>query len=217
MEAEINAACQQREEARRHLRAEPHSSNLRKAVKMAGKTLRKVRKAAVLSLFWDFIRKLETRTREGDQAGFYKHLKTVNLEGRRDRSSAYVKDENGVLLRYVELIRERWVGWIHTLLNAKSPKLDPNIAEGLDQWPENMALGVQPTMQELTNVIRSLVKGKVVGPDRVSVELFKITLDRDPPCAGDCSISSFVFGGRARCRSSGNMSSSWYPAIGGQD
>ena len=36
-EAEMNAAWQQREEARRHLRAEPHSSNLRKAVKMAGK------------------------------------------------------------------------------------------------------------------------------------------------------------------------------------
>ena len=37
-EAEMNAAWQQREEARRHLRTEPHSSNLRKALKMAGKT-----------------------------------------------------------------------------------------------------------------------------------------------------------------------------------
>ena len=36
-EAEINAAWQQREEARRHLRTEPHDSNLRKAVKMAAK------------------------------------------------------------------------------------------------------------------------------------------------------------------------------------
>ena len=63
VEAEINAAWQQREEARRHLRAEPHSSNLRKVVKMAGKNLRKVRKAAVLSFFWDFVPKLETRSR----------------------------------------------------------------------------------------------------------------------------------------------------------
>ena len=53
------------------------------------KKLRKVRKAAVLSFFWDFVRKLETRTREGDQVGFYKHLKTMNLEEKRDRSSAY--------------------------------------------------------------------------------------------------------------------------------
>ena len=180
VEAEMSAAWQQREEAKRHLRAEPHSSNLRKTVKMSGKNLRKVRKAAVLSFFWNFVRKLETRNREGDQAGFYKHLKTMNLERKRDRSSAYVKDENGVLLRDVELIRERWVRWFHTLLNAKSPRLDPNIAEGLDQWPENMPLGVQPTMQELTDAIRSLANGKAVGPDGVSIELFKITLNSDP-------------------------------------
>ena len=125
-------------------------------------------------------RKLETRTREGDQAGFYKHLKTINLEGKRDHSSAHVKDEKCILLKDVELIRERWVRWFHTLLNAKSPRLDPNIVEGLDQWPENMPLGVQPTMQELTGAIRSLANGKAVGPDGVSVKLFKITLNGDP-------------------------------------
>ena len=210
VEAEMNAAWQQREEARRHLRAEPHNRNLRKTVKMAGKNLRKVRKAAVLSFFWDLVFKLETRNQEGDQAGFYKHLKTMNLEGKRDRSSAHVKDEIGVLLRDVELIRERWVRWFHTLLNAKSPRLNPNIAEGLDQWPENMPLGVQPTIQELTDAIRSLANGKAVGPDGGSVELFKITLNGDPaPCAGYCSTSSLVFGGGARCRSSGKMPSSW--------
>ena len=147
---------------------------------MAGKKLRKVRKAAVLSFFWDFVRKLETRTREGNQAGFYKHLKTMNLEGKRDRSSAYVRGENGVLLRDFELIRERWVRWFPTLFNATSPRLDPNIAEDLDQRLENIPLGVQPTMQELTNAIRSLANGKAVGPDGVSVELFKIILNGDP-------------------------------------
>ena len=207
----MNEAWQQREEARRYLRVEPHNSNLRKVVKMAGKNLRKMRKAAVLSFFWDFVCKLETRTREGDQAGFYRHLKTMNLEGKRDGSSACVKDENGVLLRDVELTREQWVRWFHTLLNAKSPRLDPNIAEGLDQWPENTPLGAHPTMQELTDAIRSLANGKAVGPDGVSVELFKITVSTVIlPCAGDYSISSFVFGWGTRCRSSGNMSSSWY-------
>ena len=140
-----------------------------------------MRKAAVLSLFWDFVRKLETRTREGDQAGFYKHLKTRNLERKRDRSSAYVKDKNGVLPRGVEFIRERWIRWFYTLLNAKSPRLDPNIAEGLDQRPENMPLGVQLTMQELTDdAIHTLVNGKALGQDGISVELFKITLNGDP-------------------------------------
>ena len=104
----------------------------------------------------------------------------MNLEGKRDRSSAYVKDENGVLLRDVGLIRERWVRWLHTLLNAKLPRIDPKTAGDLDQWPEYMLLGVQPTMQELTDAIRPLANGKVVGPDGVAVELFKIALNGDP-------------------------------------
>ena len=210
VEAEMNVAWQQREDTRRHLRAEHLNSNLRKVVKMAEKNLRKVRKAVVLSFFWDFVRKLETRTRENDQAGFYKHLKTMNLEGKRDRSSAYVKDENGVPLRDVELIRKRWVRWFYSLPNAKSPRRDPNTAEGLDQWPENMPLGVQPTTQELTDAIRSLVDGKAVGPDGVSVELFKITLNSDPALRRRLVDIVVRIRGGARCRSSGNLPSSWY-------
>ena len=64
-------------------------------------------------------------------------------------------------------------------LNVKSPRLDPNIDEGLDQWPENMPLRVQPTMQELADAIRLLANGKAVEPDGVSVKLFKITLNGD--------------------------------------
>ena len=202
VEAEMNAAWQQREDARRHLRAEPHNSNLQKVVKMAEKQLRKVRKAVVLSFLWEFVRKLETRTREGDQAGFYKHLKTRNLEGKQDRSSAYARDENGILLRDVELIRERWVRWFHTLLNAKSPRLDPNIAEGLGQWPKNMPLEVQPTIKELTDAIRSLANGKAVGPDAVSVDLFKITLNGDPALRRRLLDIVIRIWGGARCRSS---------------
>ena len=57
-----------------------------------------------------------------------------DLKGERDCSSAYVKDENSVLLRGIELIRERSVLQLfHALLNTKSPRLDLNIAEGLDQ------------------------------------------------------------------------------------
>ena len=130
--------------------------------------------------FWDFVRKLETSTLEGDQVGFCKHRKTMNLEGKRDRSSAYVKDENGVFLRGVELINGQWVWWFHkSFLNAKSPRLDPNIAQGLDQWPGNMQLGVQPIMQELIDATRLLANGKAVGPNGVSIELFKIAPNGD--------------------------------------
>ena len=62
VEAEMNEAWQQRVEVRRHIHAEPQNSNLRKTLKVAGNKLRKVRKATVLSFFWDFVRKLETRS-----------------------------------------------------------------------------------------------------------------------------------------------------------
>ena len=67
-------------------------------------------------------------------------------------------------------------------------------------------------MQELTDAIRSLANGKkAVEPDVVSVALFRIALNAVIlPCAGDCSISSFVFRGGARRRSVGKMPSSWY-------
>ena len=203
----MNAAWQQKEEARRHLRVEPHNSNLRKAVKMAGKNPRKVRKAAALSFFWNFVHKFETHAREGDQAGFYKHLKTMNLEGKRVRSSAYVKNEDGVLLRDIEFIRERWNRRFHTLLNAKSPRLDPNIAEGLDQWPENIPLGVQPTMQELTGAIRSLANGKAVGSDGISIKLFKIPRNGDPALCRRLFDIVVCIGGR------GEVPHEWKDAI----
>ena len=104
----------------------------------------------------------------------------MNLEGKRDRSSQFIKDKDGNLLTDVELIRKRWVRWFHTLLNNKSPNLDPNIDEALDQWPVNTPLGVRPTMQELIDVIRSLANGKAVGPDGIPLELFKIALNGDP-------------------------------------
>ena len=37
----------------------------------------------------------------------------------------------------------------------------------------SMSLGVQPTIQELTDAIRSLANGKAVGPDGVSIALLK--------------------------------------------
>ena len=98
-----------------------------------------------------------------------------------------------------------------TLLpNAKSPKPGRNIAEDLGQWLENTPLGVQPTIHELTGAIRSLANGKAIGSDGVSVEPFEIRPNGDPALRRRLlDIVVFIWRG-ARCRSSGNMPSSWY-------
>ena len=51
VEADMNAAWQKREEARRRLCAESHDGSLRKLVMIVGKKLRKERKAAMVSFF----------------------------------------------------------------------------------------------------------------------------------------------------------------------
>ena len=86
VKAEINAAWQHRKEARHSLRASPNN-DLRQAAKKASKNLEEVRKAAVLSFFWAHVRKLEEHVRKGTQAGLHEHLNTMNMEGKRDRSS----------------------------------------------------------------------------------------------------------------------------------
>lgn len=80
------------------------------------------------------------------------HLKMINSEGKLDRGSQYIKDKHINLLRRIQPIRERWAWWIHALLNTKSPKLDPNVTEDLDQCLENTPL-------ELIDYLRSLSNG----------------------------------------------------------
>ena len=65
-------------------------------------------------------------------------------------------------------------------------------------------------MQELTKTVRSLANGEAVGPYGVSPELFKITLIGDPVLRWrlpDIVVCNWRGG---RCRSSGNMLSSWF-------
>lgn len=108
------------------------------------------------------VHKLESHIRDG-KAGFFERLKTMSLERKQDRSSKFIKNGDNHILRDVELICEQWVRWFYTLLNTKSPKLDPGTAEDFDQWPVNTPRRVQPTMQ-LTNTTQSPADGKAVRP-----------------------------------------------------
>ena len=64
-------------------------------------------------------------------------------------------------LRHVKCIREIYEPGGSTLSSTSSPQ--GNIAEGLDQWPENMTLEVQHTMQGLTDTIFSLATSEWTG------------------------------------------------------
>ena len=66
------------------MRADPSNSNLRRALNEAGRRLKRARIEAVQRFFEEFVSQLEVRIKDGDQAGFYKHLK--GMEG-RDRAA----------------------------------------------------------------------------------------------------------------------------------
>ena len=141
-----------------------------RALKTACAQVRDVIDTSVYSHFSQFVIELERIIAKGDQRGFYRHLKgTVGMEGSRVREEQYIRDEAGVLLRDKGEIRSRWVRFFKTLLNTKSPKLDPTIIEQFPARPVELALGDPPTMHDVEDAIRGMANEKAVGPDSLPV------------------------------------------------
>ena len=173
--AELNARWQDREDARKWV--QPNNRGLRRALKAFTKQLKRTRAEAVQRFFEDYVSQLIRRIREGDQFGFYRHLKGMDVEGKRTFNSQYIKDEEGRLLRDNALIRERWVRWIQKLLNTKSPTLDPSIVDELQQGPPCRPLDDVPSRYEVEEAIRTLANRKAVGSDGFPAELLKVLAD----------------------------------------
>ena len=139
--------------------------------------LKRMRAEAVQRFFEVYASQLEGRIRDGDQFGFYIHLKGMDVEGERTFNSQYIKDEDSRLLRDNALIWKRWVRWFHKLLNTKSPTLDPSIVGELKPWPPCRPLDDVRCRYEVEGGIRALANRKAVGPDRLPVDLLKVLAD----------------------------------------
>ena len=103
----------------------------------------------------------------------------MQLEERKKVESQCVRDEEGRLLRVKRRIRERWVRFFRSLLNSKSDMLDPDIPKRLPQHPVVVALGIEPTEEEIATAIKAMTNAKAVGPDALPVELLKLGLQQD--------------------------------------
>ena len=69
--------------------------------------------------------------------------------------------------------------FLHSLLNAKHDKLDPDIPKRLPQQPGASALGTEPTEKEVATAMKAMAKANAVGPDGLPVELLKLGLHQD--------------------------------------
>ena len=91
---------------------------------------------AILEAAQTVLPRLEALYEDRDLRGLNKHLKkSVGLGGRQSGGQQFIKDEHGVLLRDKAAILQRWGRFFSTLLNTKSPKLNPAIIEEVQQRP----------------------------------------------------------------------------------
>ena len=115
----------------------------------------------------------------GDQHGFFRNIKSVQLEETKKVESPCVRDEGGRLLRDKERIRERWVRFFRSLLDSKSGMLDPDIPKRLPQQPVASALGIEPTEEEIATAMKAMANEKAVGLDGLPAKLLKLGLQQD--------------------------------------
>ena len=59
-------------------------------------------------------------------------------------------------------------------LNTKSIKLDPTIIDLLQPRPLQLSLGDEPSMDDMTEVIKGVPNWKAGGPDGLPAELLKL-------------------------------------------
>ena len=80
----------------------------------------------------------------------------------------------------LKLFLVRWAQFFSTLLNARSDKLDPDIAAEILPQPTALTLGTEPTVAEVPAALRSMANAEDVGANEFPVELFKLGLHHDP-------------------------------------
>ena len=90
------------------------------------------------------------------------------------RSTQFISNEDDTLFREIVSIRERWGRFHHTLLNTKPHKLDPTMIDVLPPRPLKAPLGDEPSMDEMTEVIKILPNWKAVRPDRLPAQPLKL-------------------------------------------
>ena len=103
-------------------------------------------------------------------------MKGLGVEGSRPLASHNIKDENGNSSRDRTLKLERLARWLRTLLNAKSPPLDTQVAERFEQRDEYAPVNDGKTIAEVEEAIRGMAnrtrqwEGRT--PDGADQELF---------------------------------------------
>ena len=162
MEAELLAVTDAVHAAWQRLKMDTIDAQLRRAVRKACNLLKRVRSATVVCFFERHVVDLEKQ-----------------LEKTKNIASQCVLDENERLLPDKRRIRERWVRFFRSLLNAKSDMLNPDIPKRLPQHSIASALGIESTEEAIATAIKAMANVKAVGSDALPMELQNLGLQQD--------------------------------------
>ena len=179
MKDELQTAADAIHAAWQRLKMDTRDAQLRRAARKTCNWLKRVRSPAVVRFFERHVVELEKQLRMGDQHGFFQNIKSVQLEKTKKVEPQCIRDEGGRLLRDKGRIRERWVRFFHSLLNAKSDMLDSNIPKRLPQHLVASALGIEPKEEEITTAMKAMANAKAMGPGGLPAELLKLGLQQD--------------------------------------
>ena len=177
MHDEFEEAWTEREEARKAVHGTLVGGSAFRALRKACRKLRETMQAAEDRYLEVYACELEEFIVAGDARGWYGHLKGGwELQGKKLESAQYIRDENGKLLRKLDVIRARWRRYFTSLLNTTSAALNRTIIESLSQKPTALSLGDPTVVSETKKALRSMANGKSMGPDELPAELLKLGL-----------------------------------------
>ncbi|CAB1097418.1 unnamed protein product [Ectocarpus sp. CCAP 1310/34] len=160
--AALEQALTKRRESRRAMRGNWNSPTWR-VLNAACKGVATAVETGIYAHLDGYVTELEEIYKDRDMRGLYQRLKrSVGLSG--------------------DDILQRWARFFSTLLNTKSPTLNPDIIERVTQRPatrDTQRLGDVPELEEVARATKGLKNWKAPGHDSLPAELLKI--DDDEP------------------------------------
>ena len=112
----------------------------------------------------DLYARLETK--EGEKE-LYRLARQRDREGKDVQHVRIIKDKNGNVMVNSEAVLKRWKEYFEKLMNEENDR-EPRTKE-----PEVVNEEVNYVSREVKNALRRIKKGKAVGPDELSVDVWK--------------------------------------------
>ena len=112
----------------------------------------------------DLYARLKTKEREIE---LYRLARQRNRAGKHVQNVRVIKDENGNVMVNSEAVLKRWKEYCEKLMNEENNR-EPRTEE-----PEVVNEEVNCVSRKVKNAVRTMKKGKAVGPDELPVEVWK--------------------------------------------